>query len=87
MGSPAGTYLLGIGGGNVRQEHTDSVPVVTQGWTSDSGKGHISVAHLRHTSGGRENTLQSRSLCVYTEELSGLKIKSRGNSSWARAGQ
>lgn len=54
---------------------------MTQEWTSDSGKGHIHDTHLSCTCvvTGKKK-LWNLIPGVYTDELSGLKIKSRGNS-------
>lgn len=54
--------------------------VGTQEWTSDAGKGHINDTHLSYTCVVMGETLWNLTPGVYTEELSGLKIKSRGNS-------
>lgn len=52
---------------------------VTQEWTCDSGDGHILVMSTSDTRVVVERALWNLTTDVYTEELSGLKIKSRGN--------
>lgn len=58
--------------------------VVTQKWTSDLGKGHINDTHLSYACVVMGKTRWNLIPGVYTEELSGLKIKSRGNSHLGR---
>lgn len=60
---------------------------VTQEWTSDSGDGHILVMSTSDTHVVAGRALWNLTTHVYTEELSGLKIKSRGNFQlgWGRA--
>ena len=81
-GFPTGMNIFGINGDNVRQEYVGSDdPGI------DIQRDIVVMATSDTQMVIRANTLESRSSGVYTEELSGLKIKSRGNFQvgWGRA--